>query len=160
MPAADPSTGIIEHSRSPAPLATGTKNVSPSSPDESSAFRLRSIADGFGVFTIPGTQYHLHLAIEDDFAGVVGERIRGRIHGRALRMHHCSAGGNFIEPLEGRPRIVQGTVLAVDPGAGEVLVDLVVPIRLTLDEDQSTRDFTTGDMVNFYMEPGARFLQG
>ena len=75
-------------------------------------------------------------------------------------MHRASAGGNFIEPLDGRPRIVQGTVLAVDPGTSEVVVDLVVPIRLGIAADQATGSFTTGDMVNFYMEPGARFLRG
>lgn len=125
--------------------------------DESSVFLLESISDGVGIFKIPGTQYQLHLGVEDDLDDAVGARVRGRIHGQALRMHHSPAGGNFIEPLEGRPRIVQGTVLAVDPGAHEVVVDLVVPIRLAIPEDQTTGSFATGDMVNFYMEPGARF---
>ena len=67
------------------------------------------------------------------------------------------AGGNFIEPLDGRPRIVQGTVLAIDPTANEVLLDLVVPIRLEMFEGQSAGEFATGEMVNFYMHPGATF---
>ena len=128
--------------------------------DETAVFRLEAVTDGIGIFTIPGTQYRLHLVVEEDVRDAVGRRIRGRIHGRALRMHQAPAGGNFIEPLDGRPRIVQGTVLAVDPGTSEVVVDLVVPIRLGIAADQATGSFTTGDMVNFYMEPGARFLRG
>jgi hypothetical protein len=72
-------------------------------------------------------------------------------------MHRTGAGGNFIEPLDGRPRIVQGTVLAIDPAADEVLMDLVVPIRLEMFEGQSASEFATGEMVNFYMHPGATF---
>ena len=75
----------------------------------------------------------------------------------ALRMHQASAGGNFIEPLDGRPRIVQGTVLAIDPSSNEVVVDLVVPFRLSIADGQAPAMFTSGEMVNFYVEPGCRF---
>ena len=125
--------------------------------DETAVLVLDSMTDGLGVFTIPGTQYRLHLTVSEGLEDLVGSRVRGRVQGRSLRMHHSPAGGNFIEPLEGRPRIVQGTVLAVDPDAHEVLVDLVIPIRLAIPEDQPTSAFATGDMVNFYMEPGASF---
>ena len=152
-PAVDVHKRMIPDSSRPEPLSE-----QPLPPiDETAVLLLESIADGFGIFTIPGTQYRLHLVVEEDLEDRIGERVRGRIRGRSLRMHHSPAGGNFIEPLEGRPRIVQGTVMAVDPGAHEVLVDLVVPIRLEIPESQSTALFATGDMVNFYMEPGASF---
>lgn len=126
--------------------------------NEIAIFRLKSIADGVGVFTVPGTQYQLSLDVTDDLSASIGQRVRGRVHGRALRMHRASAGGNFIEPLEGRPRIVQGTVLAVDPSSQEVILDLVVPVRVAMVEDQPASGFATGEMVNFYMEPGTRFV--
>ena len=152
MRAADSASGIIHDHVRPAPSEPPLPTI-----DETAVFMLDSISDGFGIFTIPGTQYRLHLAVDDDLEEFVGGRIKGRVRGRSLRMHHSPAGGNFIEPLEGRPRIVQGTVLAVDPNAHEVLVDLVVQIRLCVPEDQSTASFSTEDMVNFYMEPGASF---
>ncbi len=119
--------------------------------------RLETVADGIAEFTVPGTQYRLHLAVDADLDTQTGRRIRGRIRGRALRMHRASAGGNFIEPLQGRPRIVQGIVLAVDPAANEVVLDLVVPVRIAMHADQNAGTFTTGDVVNFYMESGTRF---
>ena len=125
--------------------------------DETATLRIESAGDGQGVFSIPGTQYRLHLATEADLSDRVGQRIRGRITGHALRMHQASAGGNFIEPLDGRPRIVQGTVLAVDPSSNAVIVDLVVPFRLSIAEEQAPGMFASGEMVNFYVEPGCRF---
>lgn len=119
--------------------------------------RLESLSDGVAAFSVPGTQYRLDLAVAGGLDGSVGRRVRGRVRGRALRMHRAGAGGNFIEPLQGRPRIVQGTVLAVDPGANEVILDLVVPVRVAMQAGQSATAFSTGDVVNFYMEPGTRF---
>ena len=119
--------------------------------------RLETAADGIAEFTVPGTQYRLHLAVDADLDAQPGRRIRGRVRGRALRMHRASAGGNFIEPLQGRPRIVQGIVLAVDPDANEVVLDLVVPVRIAMHADQAAGTFSTGDVVNFYMESGTRF---
>ncbi len=121
------------------------------------ALRVASLGDGVAEFTVPGTQYHLHLVVDPGFEAAVGHRIKGRVHGKALRMHRAGAGGNFIEPLQGRPRIVQGTVLAVDPAANEVILDLVVPVRVAMQSGQSATAFSTGDVVNFYMEPGTRF---
>lgn len=119
--------------------------------------RLESVADGIAEFTVPGTQYRLDLAVDAGLEDRTGRRIRGRVRGRALRMHRASAGGNFIEPLQGHPRIVQGVVLAIDPAANEVVLDLVVPVRISMHEDQDAGSFSTGDVVNFYMESGTRF---
>jgi hypothetical protein len=124
---------------------------------EIAEFKLVSLDAGFGIFAVPGTGYRLTLEVPEGFDAPIGRRIRGRVRGRALRMHRTGAGGNFIEPLDGRPRIVQGTVLAIDPAADEVLMDLVVPIRLEMFEGQSASEFATGEMVNFYMHPGATF---
>jgi len=124
---------------------------------EIAEFKLVSLDAGFGIFAVPGTGYRLTLQVPEGFDAPIGRRIRGRVRGRALRMHRTGAGGNFIEPLDGRPRIVQGTVLAIDLAADEVLMDLVVPIRLEMFEGQSASEFATGEMVNFYMHPGATF---
>lgn len=130
-----------------------TSQMSP----EIAEFKLLDLEAGVGTFAVPGTGYRIMLTVPEDFDAPTGRRIRGRVRGHALRMHRTSAGGNFIEPLEGRPRIVQGTVLAVDPAADEVILDLVVPFRIAMAEGQSAQEFATGEMVNFYMHPGASF---
>ena len=68
------------------------------------------------VLGLHGTDYRLELTptvAPEDFPPLKSERnrrIRGVIQARALKMHQASAGGRFIEPVHGRPRIVQGTV--------------------------------------------------
>ncbi len=132
-------------------------HVSSPSPNDIAEFRLKSLESESAVFAIPGTDYRIELATSGLDASDVGTRVQGRVHGQAQRMHRTPAGGNFIEPLEGRPRIVQGTVIAVDPGRNEVLVDLVVPMRVAMFEGEHATTLSSGEMVNFYMEPGARF---
>jgi len=156
------SGGIIRHrgrGRDLHPLESAkesnhvTSQISP----EIAEFKLLDLDAGVGTFAVPGTGYRISLVVPEDFDAPTGRRIRGRVRGHALRMHRTSAGGNFIEPLEGRPRIVQGTVLAIDPATDEVILDLVVPFRIAMAEGQSAKEFATGEMVNFYMHPGASF---
>ena len=126
-------------------------------PNDVAEFRVKSLGPESAVLAIPGTDYRIELATDGLDESDVGTRVRGRVRGQALRMHRTPAGGNFIEPLAGRPRIVQGTIMAVDPERNEVLIDLVVPVRVAMFEGEHATSLATGEMVNFYMEPGTRF---
>lgn len=121
--------------------------------------RVAWIRDGRVGLTLDGTSYEIHLAIAGDASRLpkAGKRTSGVIHGKALRMHRAGAGGRFIEPVLGHPRIVQGTVMATDPAANRMLADVVVPMWLELEPDQPVREFATGDLVNFYCASGMTF---
>lgn len=109
---------------------------------------------------VPRYEYRLELVLDGDPAALqarVGKSVQGVIRGRALRMWKASAGGCFIEPVWGHPRIVQGRVLATDLERNAVLLDLVVPAWFELEPSQGAAAFQTGDMLNFYVESGARF---
>jgi hypothetical protein len=112
--------------------------------------------EGF-VISLPGTEYMLRLHLRGATAVAPGKRISGVITGTAQKFHRASAGGEFIEPVEGHPRIVQGRVRATDASANRVLVQAVVPMWVTPAAGQSARDFHAGDFVNFYMESGVTF---
>ena len=117
-------------------------------------------SDDLVVLGLPGTSYRLHLrptVPASSIATPIGKRIIGRICGKAQRMHPASAGGRFIEPVFGHPRIVNGTVVQVDAAGRRVLVDMVVPAWLTLAEGQSPSDLVPGQTVNMYVESGMRF---
>jgi hypothetical protein len=86
-----------------------------------------------------------------------GKRVKGVVRVKALRMHKAEAGGAFIEPIMGQPRIVQGVVRGVDAGANRLLVDVVVPMWVEPFDGQQATEFTAGDMVNFYAQSGASF---
>jgi hypothetical protein len=114
------------------------------------------------VLSIPGTQYRLHLVPEvppQEISTVPGKRIRGVIRATALRLHPAAAGGRFIEPVWGEPRIVQGVILAVEPD--RVLVDASVPMWVALaEEDRGRAPLEPGQMVNFYVTSGTSFRPG
>ncbi|MFO0872842.1 MAG: hypothetical protein U0575_02570 [Phycisphaerales bacterium] len=118
---------------------------------------LLSSSEGRVELGIPGTDYRIALVPTASVASPVGRKIRGRVEGRALRVHVTSGGGTFIEPLDGTPRIVQGMVIDVDRTRRRLLLDAGVPMWVTLDADRSTDGFPVGALVNFYMESGATF---
>jgi hypothetical protein len=112
------------------------------------------------VLSVPRNEYRVELVLNADaaqLAGREGKRIQGVIRGKALRMWNARAGGCFIEPIWGHPRIVQGRTLATDLERNSVLLDMVVPAWFELEMGQNAADFQTGDMLNFYVESGVNF---
>lgn len=121
---------------------------------------IQSLIDARIELTISGTNYQIHLTPAVPVAQIavaVGKRITGRIHGKALRIFKAHGGGRFIEPIWGEPRIVAGIVQAVDEPNRRILVDVAVPMWLTLAERQPADMFKVGDLVNCYVESGTRF---
>lgn len=112
------------------------------------------------VVSIPRTSYRLHVTptVASSAIGTAdGKRIKGILRGKAQRMHVASAGGRFIEPVYGHPRIVQGTVLSIDPEHNRVLVEMVIPAWLDVAEGQKASEFAAGQLVNMYIESGMTF---
>ncbi len=122
--------------------------------------RVEAVTHGRLVLAVPGTAYKLDLVSGTGTAAgepAVGGRIKGTIEARALRVHTARGGGRFIEPIEGAPRIVAGSVLAVDGPGGRVLVHAGVPMWVSVPAEQDIDAFSLGDLVNFYVESGATF---
>ncbi len=121
---------------------------------------LEELGDEQIVFAVHGTEYRLSLVFQDGgsaLASQVGKRIKGRIHATALRMHTAQAGGRFVEPMWGAPRIVSGAVQTVDEAKNRLLVDVSVPMWVTMADGQHATDFAEGQMVNFYVTSGTSF---
>ncbi|MGE3107437.1 MAG: hypothetical protein AB7G11_00700 [Phycisphaerales bacterium] len=113
------------------------------------------------VVTFPNTNYELHLIPVGEGApslGTPGKRVLGRISARARRVDKVQTGGRFVEPVFGRPRRVQGSILAINAGARTITVDAGVPIECLLtDQRQSPAQFVVGDFVSFDVMDGATF---
>jgi len=114
-------------------------------------------AEGMIVLALPGTDYRHHLVAEGPVGVEPGRRLAGRIYTRAQRVDIVRAGGRFVEPVFGRPRRVQGRVLAIAPAANTITVHASCPITCELTARQSPRDFQIGQLVSFDVERGARF---
>lgn len=141
----------------------------PGSPASITSHEAQSVARGILeslspqrlVLAIPRTDYKIFLVPGipvERITTPVGKRIKGLIHARALRVFTASGGGRFIEPIEGEPRIVAGIVKAVDQANRRLLVDVAVPIWMTLTENSDASQFHEGELVNCYVESGPKFM--
>lgn len=139
-----------------APGSTGTVETARFA-QELANLRFVRVQNDIAVFRVPGTDYELHLVCRDPINTPPGRRVQGTIHARALRMHQSDTGGRFIEPVYGPPRIVQGSVIEADAQNNRLLMDLAVPVWVTLDPAQSAAKIPPGAMLNFYVESGTRF---
>ena len=121
--------------------------------DASSRFNavIESVQDDQVVVSGPGNAYRIRLQWAGDGTPEAG-RLPAEIHAHALRVHPASAGGRFIEPVNGAPRIVAGTIEAVDTQAAIVALRSVVPMRVALADRGDLEHCTVGATVNFHVQ--------
>lgn len=116
----------------------------------------RATKKGYIVFAVPNTSYQLHLLPTREIATEPGKRLVGTIKAEARRIDVVQSGGRFVEPVFGRPRRVQGSVVRIEGNA--VVVDAGVPIHCTpTDARQQAGGFKEGDFVGFDVLDGASF---
>jgi hypothetical protein len=113
---------------------------------------------GHIVVSYPNTSYQIHLIPARPVTSEVGKRIIGTIRAKARRIDTVNTGGRYVEPVYGRPRRIQGSVIAITGDA--VVVDATMPIHITpTDPRQKPGDFQVGDFVSFDALEGATFTQ-
>jgi hypothetical protein len=109
-------------------------------------------------FGVPNTSYELYLRPSKTVSAKTGQRLIGKVRAQARRIDITQTGGQFIEPVFGRPRRVQGTVIDIKDGA--VVVDAGIPIHCTpTDARQKADQFTKGQFVGFDVLDGATIEQ-
>lgn len=110
------------------------------------------------VVEILNTSYRLHLIPGGTILSPVGKKVIGIVRADARRVDIVKSGGRYVEPVAGRPRRVQGTVIAMDASANTVTVNAGVPIVLKLtDARQRAEQFAEGDFVSCDVLDGATF---
>lgn len=106
----------------------------------------------------PNTNYRLHLSPTIAILGPLGQRVVGEIHAKARRVDVVETGGSYVEPVIGRPRRVQGRVVAIDERHNTIVVNAGMAIHLTLtDSRQRAAQFALGDLVSTDVLDGATF---
>jgi hypothetical protein len=136
---------------------TQTTSSDPSTISAASG-KVIAVKDGIIVFNPAGTRYELYLAVPN-YTGPLNAPVKCLIRVTARKVYTVSTGGNFIAPIFGPPRIVQGRVrsgnersLVVQAGC-PILVDLpVADSAIDLDDGP----IQVGRMVNVTCLPGAR----
>lgn len=118
---------------------------------------LRASSEDRITLFIPGTDYKLHLAVAGAIDAPLGSKVRGRVRAVARRIDVIAAGGRYIEPVEGRPRRIQGRITSVDEVNNTLTVRAAVPVICKTNGTQTAGSFKIDQMVSFDVEPGARF---
>ena len=122
--------------------------------------KVSAVKDGGIVFLPADSNYELHLDVPGGYRGPVGQSVEGFIRVQARKVWTVPSGGNFIVPIFGPPRIVQGRVRHIEPG--QLVVHATVPFIFTLPQNESALDLPEGPiglniMVNVTVLPGASF---
>ena len=109
-------------------------------------------------FAPSNTNYDFHLVCPS-YSGPLNTLVEGVIRVKARKAYTVPSGGNFITPIYGPPRIIQGRVRAVD--GNSIVLHAGVAIHVELPAEASAVELANGpiavggSMVNVVAMPGA-----
>ena len=110
------------------------------------------------VLNIPGTGYQIHLRPTAPVEPTPQGRVRGVVRLPVWKLDVITAGGAFIEPIFGRPRRVQGTVIGAEPSGNAVIVDIFgQPFVGDLPPRWNAAELATGTRVGLDVKEGGTF---
>ena len=122
--------------------------------------RIIESRPGLAIFQPKGTSYELHLETGNHQLGPVNKPLQGRILVKARKLYTVPSGGNFIAPILGPPRTIQGRVVGITPT--QIVVQAGAPVIIDLPSEPHAIDLGSGPIeegaiVNAVAFPGARF---
>lgn len=126
--------------------------------DYSARGKIKSVQDGIVIFAPSNTNYELYL--QGQYDGAIGELIDCVVRAKARKIYTVPSGGNFITPIFGPPKIVQGRVLSASDR--QVVIHASIPFVIDLPREDSAIDLdeggiAIGKMVNAVLLPVATF---
>ncbi len=115
------------------------------------------VRDGGVVFNPTNSSYELYLTSEP-YQGLLDVNVEVVIRVMVRKTSTVPSGGNFIAPIIGTPRTIQGMVRDLDEQA--MVVQAGTPVLVEFPTDDSAFDLangpiTIGCMVNVVANPGA-----
>ena len=113
--------------------------------------------DGVTLRAPPGN-YRNRFQFDSPTPPALGSNVFGTIHAVARKMEAVSQGGNYVEPLFGRPRRMQGLVLAQRDEHNELVVRVGYDVTVRLPPGQKASDFAVGSRVGWDNAAAPRFV--
>ena len=111
---------------------------------------------GAVVFAPTNTTYQLHL--KADGAAPSNRPVEAIIRVMARKVWTMPPGGNFIQPITGEPRVIQGRVRYLDDQQMVIQAGTMILVDLPKDDsafEMSNGPITVGAMVQVVAQPGA-----
>jgi hypothetical protein len=132
----------------------------PSPSDFPTRGKVTAVQDGQLTFVPRDTTYELFLKTAKPYTGPVNAPVDALIRLSARKVYTVPSGGNFITPIFGPPKIVQGRVRYLDDRY--VVVQAGAKVIVELPGGDSAIDLEDGyitlnKMVNVVAFPGATF---
>jgi hypothetical protein len=123
--------------------------------------KITEVRENLVVFCPNNTNYQLHLISEEGrYSGPTNEPVEVVVKGVARKMWTVVSGGNFISPIFGPPRILQGRVRYADERVLVIQAGTLITIELPSSDmaiDLTNGPITVGSLVNATVMPGATF---
>ncbi len=120
--------------------------------------RLVDRDDDFVHVTMDRTSYRVQLLLQGELEATIGRRIHGIIRVNVWKVDFVSPGGAYIEPVLGRPRRVQGRVVAHQDDRNGIVISVSgCPITADLPERWQKVDVPIGTLVAVDVYEGAVF---
>jgi len=120
--------------------------------------KIIEVLDNAVVFAPNGTSYELRLRTDRPYAGTLNTPVEVVIRATGRKVWTVPSGGNFISPIKGPPKIIQGRVTFADEKQLVVRAGAMFLIDLPSAEhavDLPNGPITVGHMVNVTALPGA-----
>lgn len=110
---------------------------------------VNHVAADLVTVSVPGTNYRSTFKYAGPAPLHVGQTVAGVIHAPARKAEAVSDGGNYVEPLFGRPRRMQGRVMEQHAKTNELLVQVGYPVWVKLPAGQTVVAFPVGSRVGW-----------
>jgi len=142
------------------PTPSSTPPSTPSSIDFPTFGKVTAVKDGLITFAPRGTRYVLHLKTAGQYTGPTDSPVAALIRVAARKVYTVPSGGNFITPIMGPPKIIQGRVKYADEQqlvihAGATFIVSLPTADTAIDLDNGAIAVNT--MVNVVALPGGSF---
>lgn len=111
-------------------------------------FIVESIQDDLVTLKTPNANYCNTFKFVGELPQV-GTRVVGEVYANARKAESVSLGGNYVEPLFGRPRRMQGMVLEQNAQRNELRVQTGYEVTVKLPENQPATEFPVGSHVGW-----------
>ena len=109
---------------------------------------VESCENGQVTLKVLGQNYRNAFAYAGD-AIAPGSRVGGTISCSAYKAEAVSDGGNYVEPLRGRPRRMQGRVLEQHLADNTLTVEVGYPVQVKLPAHQAAAAFAVGSRIGW-----------
>ncbi len=112
-------------------------------------FIVENLENDLLTLKTPNANYRNTFKCHNPSSLVVGKRIIGEVHAVARKIEAVSQGGNYVEPLFGRPRRMQGLVLRRNTADNSLCVQTGYEVTVQLPPEQKAEDYPVGSRVGW-----------